>query len=215
MNRKCRPNTARVPPIAVVGPLSRLEIVGRLSASLLILALTAALAGGLSACGSSSNLLPGTTASEINSNLDEVRQLVSEDDCAGATEAASSVTTQVEELGGVDTELKEALSEGAARLNEVVAGCAEASEDEASEALEAEAEEEELDLQEAEEEKVKKPKKEPAETAEPPTKETPAEPKGEAKGQEEGKGPSEEAPSETESEAPSGGVGPGAPVGEG
>lgn len=185
---------------------------GRLSAPLLALALAAALVVGFSACGDSgSDLLPGTTASEINSNLDEVRQLVSEGDCVGATDAASTVTTQVEELNGVDKELKEALSEGAVRLNEVVGGCEEAPSEAEEEAAALEADE--LAEQEAKEESEKakkgekesgKPEKEHGSPAEPP------EPPGQEKKEE---GEEEVPPTEPEGEeSQSGGVGPGAAV---
>jgi outer membrane biosynthesis protein TonB len=189
---------------------------GRLSASLLALALTAALAAGVSACGDSgSNLLPGTTATEINSNLDEVRQLVSEGDCIGANDAAGAVSAQVEELGGVDSKLKEALSEGANRLNEVVAGCIEEPSEseeeaaalEAAEAAEREAEAEEKTEKPAKGEKEKgKPEKEATEKEAAPPAEPP-EPPGQEK--------KEEVPpaEENGSEPPSGGVGPGAAVG--
>ena len=97
---------------------------GRLSASLLALALGAFAALGLVACGGGddADLLPGSTAGEITSNLDHVKELATEGDCGGAAEAAQAVSVQIEELGGVDEKLKQALREGATRLNEVVAG---------------------------------------------------------------------------------------------
>src|SRR3954454_24389556 len=100
----------------------------RLSASLLALVLLALAALGLSACGDSgkADLLPGGTASEITSNLDQVKELATAGDCVGAEDAAQAVSSQIEELGGVDKKLKQALREGATRLNEVVAGCEEA-----------------------------------------------------------------------------------------
>jgi outer membrane biosynthesis protein TonB len=177
---------------------------GRLSAPLIALLLAAAVAVGLSACGSSggAELLPGATASEIKSNLDEVRQLVEAGECPAAADAATKVSLQVEELSGVDAKLKQALSEGAARLGEVVSECDEAPE-ESTEAFESEEEEPEIDENEKPA-KTKKPKPEkeaePAEeTAEPPAQE-------EDKGK--GKGPPEEAGDG----APSGGVGPGTAV---
>lgn len=208
MNRECRQNPDSE-------PLSRLESVGRLSASLLALALAAVVATGLSACGGGSDLLPGTTASEINSNLDEVQQLVSEGDCVGASDAAGTVSSQVEELGGVDAKLKEALSEGATRLNELVAGCQEAPSEAEEEAVAIE--EAELAQEEAEEEteKAKKPEKATGKPEkEQPEKETgsaaePPEPPGQEKKEETEEVP----PVEPEGEAPSGGVGPGAEVG--
>jgi hypothetical protein len=185
---------------------------GRLSAFLLALALAATLTMGLSACGGSGDdLLPGTTASEINSNLDEVRALIGEGDCAGASEAANTVTDQVAELSGVAKELKEALDEGAARLSEVVAACQEVPSEVEEEAAAREAEEAEREAEE-EDEKQEKPEKgkpakektekEPGPTAEPP------EPPGQEKKEE-----SEEVPPvEPETGGNSGGVGPGAAV---
>ena len=188
---------------------------GRLSAPLLALALAAVAATGLSACGGgSSDLLPGTTASEINSNLDEVRQLVSEGDCIGAGDAAGAVSTQVEELTGVDAKLKEALSEGANRLNEVVASCEEVP----SELEEEEAALEAAELAEEEAEASEKPKKKEKETGKPEKEPVPPAEAPEPPGQEkkEEKGSEEEAPpveAEPEGGGQSGGVGPGAEVG--
>ncbi len=181
---------------------------GRLSASLLALALATALALGISACGSSGgDLLPGTTASQINSNLDEVRALIGEGDCSGASEAANTVTDQVAELSGVAKELKEALDEGAARLNEVVAACQEVpSEAEEAEALEAEEGEREAEEEDEKQEKTakEKPAKEKAEKEpEPPAEEK--EPPGQEKKEEKEELP----PVEPETGGDSGGVGPG------
>lgn len=183
---------------------------GRLSASLLALALAATLALGISACGSSSNdLLPGTTASQINSNLDEVRELIGEGDCTGASEAANTVTDQVAELSGVAKELKDALDEGAARLNEVVAACQEVPSETEEEAAALEAEEAEREAEEEGEKQEKtakeKPDKEKTEKqSEPPAEET--EPPGQEKKEEKEEVP----PVETETDGNSGGVGPGA-----
>jgi outer membrane biosynthesis protein TonB len=190
---------------------------GRLTASLLAVVLGAAAAVALVACGSggSSDLLPGTTASEINSNLDQVQQLVGEGDCIGAEDAATAVGDQVEELDGVDSRLKEALREGAARLSEVVAVCEEVPDEEeqaAQEELEA------LEETEAEEEAEKKPKpdkpdkpekEKPEKEAKEPAAE-PTEPPTEEEGEEE-----EAPPAEPGGGTPSGGVGPSAPAGEG
>ena len=177
---------------------------GRLSASIFALLLAAAVAVGLSACGSSggADLLPGGTASEIKSNLEQVRELVEEGDCPGAADAAASVGIQVEELNGVDPKLKAALGEGAERLNEVVGDCEEAEEEETTESFE---EEEEPAVEENE--KPAKPKKEKTEKEKPPPAEE-AEPPGQEEEKGKGKGPGEE----TEGEAPSGGVGPAAAV---
>jgi len=108
-------------------PLSRLGHMRRLSTSLLALALGAAAAVALVSCGDEgdADLLPGGTASEINANLDQVRDLAESGDCAGAQSAAQQVSDQIAALGGVDRRLKQALREGATKLNEVVAECVE------------------------------------------------------------------------------------------
>jgi len=187
---------------------------GRLSTSLIVLALAAATALGLAACGGSGDaeLLPGETAGEINTNLDQVEQLASEGDCVGAADAAQAVALQVEGLGGVDAELKRALEEGASRLNEVVAGCEETATEEETEPAIEEAEEPE----EEEKEKPKKPEKpeKPEKEAEEPEEEEaepslPPQAEGEAKGHEKAE---EEAPPGESGGTPSGGVGPGAPA---
>jgi hypothetical protein len=99
----------------------------QLSASLLALTLGGAAAVALVSCGSGSDadLLPGGTASEINANLDMVRELADSGDCAGAQSAAQQVSDQIDALGGVDKQLKQALRDGAERLGEVVANCVE------------------------------------------------------------------------------------------
>jgi outer membrane biosynthesis protein TonB len=196
--------------------LSRLDFVGRLNASILAFVLGAVAALGLVACGGgeSANLLPGSTASEITSNLDQVKALATEGDCVGAEAAAQSVSTQIEQLGGVDKKLKQALREGATRLNEVVVGCEEAPEEETLPAID-EAEEPEVEEKEKPEKPQKpgKPKKD--EEAEEPEEETtaptlPPQAEGKAKGHEE---PEEEAPVEPGVGSPSGGVGPGEAAG--
>lgn len=186
----------------------------RLSAFPLALALAAAGALSLASCGGGSNadLLPGTTANQINSNLDEVQRLVSEGECIGAEDAVAEVTAQVEDLQGVDRRLQVALEEGAAQLSEVVGECQEAASEEAEPSPEPNVEAEELEKEE------KKPKKEkPEKEAPEPGEEGPAEgegptlpPQSNGKGEEEGGGPG---PSEPEGEeTPSGGVGPGVGV---
>jgi outer membrane biosynthesis protein TonB len=190
---------------------------GRLSASLLALALGTFAALGAVACGGGdgADLLPGSTASEINSNLDQVQELVGEGECIGAADAAKEVSAQVEALEGVDKKLKDALGEGAARLNEVVAGCEEAVAEETAPAIEEAEEAEEPEAEEKKEkpEKPEKPKKDAEESPEETT--TPALPpqaEGEAKGHE--KGSEETPPTETGSGGtPAGGVGPGTPAG--
>jgi outer membrane biosynthesis protein TonB len=181
---------------------------GRLSASLLALLLTACAVTGLAACGSESpELLPGSTASEINANLDQVEQLASAGDCVGAADAAQAVSAQISALGGVDAQLKQALREGATRLNEVVGECEEAApEEETAPAIEPAEELEEAEKKEKPEkpEKAKKEEELPEETT--PT--LPPQAEGKAKGHEK----QEEAPP-VESESPSsGGVGPATPA---
>lgn len=193
---------------------------GRLNASLLALFLAAVAAVALSSCGgSSAKLLPGTTANEINSNLDQVRQLVSEEDCIGAENAAAQVGEQIDALEGVDAKLKAALREGAERLNTVVGECQESELESEEEALQA-AEEAEREAEEEEREEKKPPKHKaekeveeevPSEKEEGPTLPPQANGKGEEKG-----GGQETTPAETGGgETPSGGIGPGAPAGEG
>jgi outer membrane biosynthesis protein TonB len=98
----------------------------RPAASLLVLALCAATASGLAACGEEdAQLLPGGTAREITANLETVERLADEGDCAGAESAALQVSEQVEALEGVDPRLERALRDGAERLNEVVGRCEE------------------------------------------------------------------------------------------
>lgn len=202
----CRENTARQ-------PLSRLDLVGRLRASLIVFSLAAVTALGLTACGGGDDaeLLPGETANEINTNLDQVEQLAAEGDCLGASDAAQAVSLQVEELGGVDAQLKQALQEGAARLNEVVAGCEEAAaEEEPVEAIE-EAEEPEAEEERKEKpEKPEKPKEEPKEPAEEEAESTlPPQAEGKAKGHEKPEG---EAPPSESGGTPAGGVSPSEPA---
>lgn len=182
---------------------------GRLSALILAFAIGLAGAVGLASCGggSGADLLPGTTAEQIESNLDQVQQLAAEEDCIGAENAVATITAEVEELEGVDLKLKAALQEGTARLSEVVARCDEETTSEETEpSLEPDVE--------AEVEEEKKPKKEKPEKEEPSESEEPAEdegpelpPQSNGKGEEKGGG---EPPAETEPEEtpPSGGVGP-------
>jgi outer membrane biosynthesis protein TonB len=183
---------------------------GRLNAPLLALALGAVAAMALAACGSggSAKLLPGDTAKEISANLDQVKTLANEGECVGAEDAAQQVSAQIDALGGVDKQLKQALREGATRLNEVVESCVETEAPEETEAIE-------TAVEPAPAEKKPKPEK-PAKTKpEKPTKEEPAEttPAPPATpttgGGEEG---STEAPAGEDGGAPSGGVGPGAPA---
>ncbi|MFN8216499.1 MAG: hypothetical protein U0R71_07860 [Solirubrobacterales bacterium] len=182
----------------------------RLKAQLLALALSASLALGLAACGGGgSDLLPGTTASEINSNLEEVKVLVSETNCSGAEEAVAEVRAEIEGLQGVDARLVEALGEGADRLEAVVSGCEEPEAEEEPETFE-----ETEETEEPEERETEKPEKQKPEGEEPPEKETgppPShqQPPGQEKKEEKAAPPAEEA------QPPSGGVGPSSPVGGG
>ncbi|MGC1165067.1 MAG: hypothetical protein WA862_03070 [Solirubrobacterales bacterium] len=187
---------------------------GRFSATILAIALAAVAALGMTACGSGddADLLPGSTASEITANLDQVKDLATAGDCVGAEAAAQSVSTQIEELGGVDEKLKRALREGATRLNEVVTRCEEAPVEEEEESLPAidEAEEPEEEEKKEKPEKPEKPEKDeeaeeqPEETTAPTL---PPQAEGKAKGQEEAP------PVEPGVGSPSGGVGPGEPAG--
>ncbi len=187
---------------------------GRLSAFLSTVCLAAVATVGLASCGGSdSNLLPGGTASEINANLEKVRELSAEGECIGAEEAVQEVSTQVDGLGGVAKSLKLALREGTERLAEVVSECEE--NEETAPAIEpAEIPEADEKSEKPEKEKKPKPPKEPTEEApeEAPPKELPPQSNGEGKGLENGngEGPPEETPSG--SQPPSGGVGPGTPA---
>jgi hypothetical protein len=210
--------------------------IGRVRAAALILA---ALAVGLllSACGGGGNgeLLPGTTADQITSNLDQVRESYESGDCEKAENAVAQVSTEVDDLNKVDVELKKALKNGALKLSEVVNSCGAAEEAEEAKAEE-EAEEEQAQIEgeeaEAEEEAFFEEQKEEerdqkaeeraekeAEKAEPPTGGEES-PEGEAKGlekQEEETVPpptqeSEEVTPPAAGGGPAGGVGPGAAV---
>jgi hypothetical protein len=183
---------------------------------LLALALAATAALALAACGGEdAKLLPGETAREITANLDTVQQLSDEGDCLGAESAAQQVGEQIEALKGVDPKLKRALEDGAARLEEAIAGCEEST----SEAIAPAEIPAEIEEDEEKAPKEKKPKPEKGGKAE----ETPASPslppqaKGEAKGLE-GENvppPAEEGAEEEGGESESGGVSPGSVAGEG
>jgi outer membrane biosynthesis protein TonB len=181
----------------------------RLSALLLAFALGAIAAVALVSCGSGddANLLPGTTADEIEANLDAVEQLAANGDCFGAEDAVAQVAAEVEELEGVDVKLKRALEDGTARLSEVVGRCEEEpTEEETEPSVETDVEPEEVEDEEKKPKKEKPEKKQPSE--EEPTEDEGPElpPQANGKGEEKGGGP---APAEPEEEtAPSGGVGP-------
>jgi hypothetical protein len=191
----------------------------RLPASLLALVLGAAATAALAACGGEdAKLLPGETAREITANLETVKQLANEGDCVGAESAAGQVSEQIEALTGVDRKLKQALQDGANRLNEVVAGCEESATEAIAPAEEPAESEKKPSKAEAREAKEleKAEKQEEKEVPEPEGAKTAPQPQGEGKGAEEGNAPppagSEEAAPET---SPSGGVSPAAPAGEG
>jgi hypothetical protein len=197
----------------------------RLSALMLALLFGAASAVALASCGGGSDakLLPGTTAEQIESNLEEVRQLAASQDCVGAEDAVAAVRTEVEELNEVAPKLKAALQEGTERLGEVVARCdEEATEEETEPSTEPEVEAEELEQEElkAEEkaekaqEKVEKQEQKEEEKAEGPEEEGKLPPQSEGKGKAKGheEAPPPPAPEPAPEEAESGGVGPGVGV---
>jgi hypothetical protein len=182
----------------------------RLSPLLLALLLGAASATALASCGGSdAELLPGTTAEQIESNLDRVEELAADEDCIGAEDAVAAVTEEVEDLEGVDLKLKTALQEGTARLSEVVTGCEEETGEETEPSFESDVGDEEV-------EDEKKPKKEKPEKEASEAEKEPSEgegpklpPQSNGKGEENGKGGGEETGEpEAEETPPSGGVGP-------
>jgi hypothetical protein len=211
---------------------------GRVRAASLVLA---ALAVGflLAACGGggSDELLPGTTADQINSNLEQVRVSFQEGDCEKAEDGVAEVSTEVDGLGKVDARLKKALRHGAEKLSEVVSTCKAEEEERERAAEEAELEEQaEVEAEElaaAEEEfeaEQKAEEREEKKTAQEKAEEHAEQPgpegegtngKGKAKGHEKQE-ESVETPIEGEEEVtppgegPAGGIGPGAAVeGEG
>jgi len=195
---------------------------GRLRAGLIVCVLVLGAALGLAACGGSdADLLPGKTAAQINENLDQVRNFAAEGDCAGAENAVAEVSEEVENLGGVDRELKAALRQGANRLDKVVSSCGEEAEAEAEAERETEeneiAEQEEQAAVEAQEEELAKEEQREEKADEKAEKEAEKEQKAAEKEAEQeepetptGEGPSEETPSGVE--PPAGGVGPGTEV---
>jgi hypothetical protein len=198
---------------------------GRFSALMLALLLGSASAVALASCGGGSDakLLPGTTASQIESNLEEVRQLAGDGDCIGAENAVAEVSAEVEELDEVAAKLKTALEEGTAKLSEVVGRCGEETEEEEAEpSAQADVEAEELEAEELEaeekagkaQEKAEKQEQKEEEKAEAPEVDEGSLPpqsegEGKAKGHEEAPVPQPEPAPE---EAESGGVGPGVGV---
>lgn len=187
---------------------------GRLSTLLFAFALGVAGAVGLVSCGSGSDadLLPGTTAEQIESNLDLVEQLTTDRDCIGAEDAVAEVTAEVEELEGVDLKLKAALQEGTAKLSEAVGRCEEETTEEETEP----SPETDVETEVEDEKKPKKEKPEKEDKESPEAEDEPSEgegpdlpPQSNGKGEEEGKGGGEPpVGSESEETPPSGGVGP-------
>jgi len=181
---------------------------------MLAFGLSAVAAIALASCGGEdAQLLPGGTAREITANLDTVQQLADEGDCVGAESAVQQVTEQIEALEQVDPKLKRALQEGAARLNEVIASCEEASTEAIAPAIvPTEPESDEEKPAKEKKEKEEKPK-EKGPDAESPANPPPLPPgsEGEGKGLDEGdEGDDEEEAGNEESS--SGGVGPGTPA---
>jgi hypothetical protein len=194
---------------------------GRFSALMLALLLGVVSAVALASCGGGSDakLLPGTTANEIESNLDRVKALVESGDCVGAEDAVAEVSAEVEELN-VAAKLKGALQEGTEKPREVVGRCEEEAgekeETEPSAAADVEAEDLEAEQIEAEEkaekaqEKAEKQEQKEEEKAEPPSVEEGNLPP-QSEGESEAKGFGEASPPAAEpapEEAESGGVSP-------
>jgi len=198
---------------------------GRFSALMLALILGGASTVALASCGGGSDakLLPGTTANQIESNLDQVKTLVESGDCVGAEDAVAEVSAEVEEVN-VAAKLKGALQEGTAKLSEVVGRCEEEADEEETEpsaAADVEAEELEQKQFEAEEkaekaqEKAEKQEQKEEEKTAPEEEEEgekalPPQAEGKAKGHEEETPPPAAEPPSEESE--SGGVSPGVGV---
>lgn len=185
----------------------------RLAANTAALGLGVAAVLALASCGGGgeeSHLLPGETAQQITENVASVRELAAAGECVSARDAAQEVGNQIEALSGIDAKLKQALEEGAEKLNEVVLTCDEEPEEE-EELEEAEPPEEEETPKKPEKPKpgkkkeIEPPAHEPEPEEVPKNEQTP--PKGEAKGHEEGPAPPEP------TEPPSGGIGPGSEAG--
>ena len=160
---------------------SRLATMRQLAAFALALGLGAATALGLVSCGGGEDakLLPGATSAEITENLDAVKQLANEGECAGAAEATQEVSAQVEAVEGVDARLKQALERGVARLSEVVTTCEEDTTEAvapSSEATSAEGTKGSPGQEKKEEREKEKPQKEEPETPGTPTETTPETP---------------------------------------
>jgi hypothetical protein len=215
------PSTGKCREILRRRPFSRLARMPCSPRSLLVLALAAATGLTLVACGGEdAQLLPGETAREITANLDTVQRLSDEGDCVGAESAAQQVGEQIEALQGVDQKLKRALEDGAARLEEAIAGCEESTSEAIAPATippETEESEEKAPKEKEGKGKEAKPEKEEEAAETPASPALPPQANGEGKGLENGKGPppSEEGAEEGGDESRSGGVSPGSPAGKG
>ena len=194
----------------------------RLVGSVLAVVLGAAVAVALASCGGSdAKLLAGNTAQEIRENLDSVQQLVDEGECVGAEDEALQVSSQVEGIVGIDPKLKQALEEGAARLNEVVADCEGAPQETVEEPPPTTTESTEKPKQEKEREKAQEEREKEEEKAE---KEQEKEQEKESAEEEpslppqangKGKGHEEAPPAEPPGGEHSGGIGPAGEAGGG
>jgi hypothetical protein len=93
----------------------------RFALPMVALAAGVAVAVGLVSCGSDKGLLPGDNAQQIIDNLNQVEQDAANGDCDAAAEHAAEVRTQIEALGNdVNAQLRQRLSEGADRLENVI-----------------------------------------------------------------------------------------------
>jgi hypothetical protein len=103
--------------------VSRLTTVARLALPILALALGAAVAVGLVACGTrdEKGLLPGSNAQQIVDNLDQVKADAQNGDCSSASAEVATVQSEIDALPTtVDAQLRARLSDGAQRLADVV-----------------------------------------------------------------------------------------------
>lgn len=90
----------------------------RLIVPILACALGVACALALVSCGGSDKgLLPGTTASEIVKNIDLAQQKLDEQDCGAVRDYAQTISDEVTNLpASVDKDLRQSLRQGAGRL---------------------------------------------------------------------------------------------------
>lgn len=185
----------------------------RMAPALLAVVAGLAMAVALASCGNEdAKLLPGTTAQEIDENLDSVQRLAEEGECIEAEDAALQVSTQIEALSGIDPALKRALRDGATRLNEVVSTCDEVPEDTVEEETTPDTTESTEEEGEGKEKGGKKPQAEKESGSEGQQKGGESKPAEEAEAQPQPSEP-EAAPEEESGGEQSGGIGPGAPAG--